>query len=130
MMTLEMTAQTARCIELCVRCHRVCLETMTYCLEQGGHHADPSHIGLLMDGAEICQGSPDLMIRGSEFRERACAACTAVCERCAEDCERFGDDERMRACAQVCRQCADSCREMARVGVMQERRSGVNRGRC
>jgi hypothetical protein len=41
------------CIQECNRCHDICLESVTYCLEMGGEHAVPSHIRLLLDCAEM-----------------------------------------------------------------------------
>ena len=102
-----------QCIEECLSCHRVCLETVTYCLQQGGKHAEATHIQTLLDCAEICQTSANFMLRSSELHGRTCAACAEVCERCAESCEQMGEDEQMRACAEACRRCADSCRQMA-----------------
>ena len=101
------------CIQNCQDCHRACLQTLAYCLEQGGRHAEPAHLRLLMDCAEICQTSADFMIRSSELHAHTCGACAAVCERCADDCERMADDLRMKACADTCRHCAESCRHMA-----------------
>jgi hypothetical protein len=101
------------CIKACRDCAEICLETVRYCLEQGGRHAEPSHIALMLDCAQICQASADFMTRGSELSQRICAVCAEVCERCAESCEAFGDDDRMRACAAACRRCAESCRRMA-----------------
>lgn len=102
------------CIEHCAECHRVCLETLTLCLEKGGRHAARDHIRLLMDCAQICATSADFMIRGSDLHALTCGICAEVCERCAEDCERMNDDSRMQRCADACRRCAESCREMAR----------------
>jgi hypothetical protein len=102
-----------QCIQNCTDCHHICLETVLYCLRQGGKHAEPDHIRLLLDCAEICQTSANFMIRGSDLHARTCGVCAEVCERCAEDCERMGDDAQMKACAEICRRCADSCRRMA-----------------
>jgi hypothetical protein len=101
------------CIQECQRCHSVCLETIGHCLEMGGEHAQPGHIRLLMDCAEICQTSANFMLRRSDLHGLTCGVCAEVCERCAEDCERFVDDLVMAACAQACRSCARSCRDMA-----------------
>ena len=110
-----------QCIQNCEICHATCLQTVGHCLSRGGKHADPAHIRLLLDCAEICQTSANFMIRGSDLHRFTCGACAAVCERCAGDCERLageaggeqGGDEQMRACANACRHCADSCRKMA-----------------
>jgi hypothetical protein len=102
-----------RCIDECVRCHEVCLSTLPYCLEQGGMHAEESHVTLLLDCANICQTSADFMLRGSDEHSRICAACAAICQRCADDCDQFDGDEVMEACAESCRRCAESCSQMA-----------------
>lgn len=101
------------CISKCHECHQVCLETLTYCLEKGGKHAEGAHVRILMDCALICELSADFIIRKSPFGEQACNLCGDICEKCAESCESIGDDEQMRRCAEVCRQCAESCRESA-----------------
>src|SRR3546814_5683909 len=41
------------CIDNCTQCHATCLETINYCLSQGGQHAAPEHIGLLATCADI-----------------------------------------------------------------------------
>lgn len=94
-------------------CHRICEETITHCLYVGGAHADPDHIRLLMDCADICRTAADFMVRGSRFSPSISALCADVCEACAADCERFTDDAQMVACVQACRRCAQACREMA-----------------
>lgn len=109
----HMSEEMQSCIKACSDCHEICLETVTYCLEKGGEHAEAPHIRVLLDCAEICETSHDFMLRGSDLHGRTCDVCAQVCERCAEDCERFGDDEQMRACAEACRRCAESCRRMA-----------------
>lgn len=102
------------CVQNCTECHRICLETAAYCLQKGGKHAEPNHVRLLLDCAQICQTSADFMIRGSDLHTWTCAVCAEICEVCAKDCESMGDDQQMKRCAEVCRRCADSCREMAR----------------
>lgn len=101
------------CIEACTTCHQVCVETVSYCLQQGGDHAAPEHIRLLLDCAEICQTSANFMVRGSEHHALTCGVCAEICEMCAESCEALGEDAQMQRCAEECRRCAASCREMA-----------------
>lgn len=103
------------CIDQCQRCHDTCTETVTYCLEMGGEHAQPEHIRVMLDCAQICQTSADFMLRMSDLPGKTCEVCALVCETCADDCDRFADDETMQNCAEVCRSCARSCREMAKV---------------
>lgn len=107
------SAEMQECIDNCTECHVICVDTATYCLEMGARHAEPAHLRLLMDCADICQTSANFMLRGSDLHAGVCAVCADICERCAEDCERFRDDERMQRCAEVCRRCADSCRRMS-----------------
>lgn len=101
------------CIEACTTCHQVCVETVSYCLQQGGDHAAPEHIRLLLDCGEICQTSANFMVRGSEHHALTCGVCAEICEMCAESCEALGEDAQMQRCAEECRRCAASCREMA-----------------
>lgn len=101
------------CIQNCLDCHRICLQTITHCLQKGGKHAAPEHIRLLWDCAEICQTSANFILRGSSFHGDTCNVCAEICRACAEDCANFPDDEEMQACADMCRRCAESCQEMA-----------------
>jgi hypothetical protein len=108
------SAEMQSCIEECLECHRICVETATHCLTLGGEHASPDHVGTLLDCADICQTSANFMLRGSHQHAETCAVCAEVCSVCAESCEAMaGDDDLMRRCAQVCRRCAESCRKMA-----------------
>jgi len=109
----QMGAEMQQCINECLACHALCLETITYCVQKGGKHVEQSHLQLLTDCAEACQVSANFMCRGSELHGRYCAVCAEVCNRCAESCDKFGDDEQMKACAEACRRCAESCQRMA-----------------
>lgn len=99
-------------IDDCLACSRMCQETVGYCLEAGGHHAEAPHIRLLLDSARLAESTAGLMLRGSEFVAEAAALCATVATRCAQDCEGFGDDSQMQACAEVCRRCATSCHQV------------------
>lgn len=109
----QMSADMQQCIQECLNCHSICLQTVSHCLQMGGKHADPQHIALLLDCAEICQTSANFMLRGSPLHGRTCGVCAEVCELCAQSCEQMGDDAMMQACAAACRRCAESCRQMA-----------------
>lgn len=108
-----MNEQMQSCIQECLDCHRVCLETITHCLEKGGRHAEPDHIRLLTDCAEICQTSANFMLRGSDLHPMTCEVCAEVCAECADDCERFDGDAQMQNCAAACRSCSEMCQTMA-----------------
>lgn len=98
------------CVDACNRCHQMCLhEAMNHCLESGGGHVAPDHFRLMMNCAEICQTSANLMLSASAFSNQFCRVCAEVCEACAKSCEQIGMDD----CARVCRECAESCRRMA-----------------
>jgi len=56
-----------QCIQDCIRCHQVCIETINHCLQKGGKHAAAEHIRTLADCAEICQTSANFMLRNSEL---------------------------------------------------------------
>lgn len=120
--TVTQNTNTQECIDNCTECGRVCLETVIWCLQQGGDHAAPSHIRLLLDCAEICRTSADFMIRGSDFHAQTCGLCADICERCAESCGEM-EGETMRRCAEVCRRCVESCRRMAEAGIMESEQS-------
>ncbi len=109
----ERSTHMQECIDNCTTCHAVCLETITYCLQQGGKHAEPGHIRLLQDCAQICATSADFMLRNSKQHKLTCGVCAEICRACAESCERMGNDEVTRRCAEICRQCGDSCERMA-----------------
>jgi hypothetical protein len=110
----QMTAEIQRCIQRCMECHQACMETVNHCLELGGKHAEPSHIRLLMDCAEICATAADFMMRGSHRHSQICGVCEDICKDCAKDCETMANGDRsMLVCAEVCRSCADTCHEMA-----------------
>lgn len=107
-------AQPSRedCINSCQECYSACFEAVNYCLQKGGKHADPTHIRLLLDCADVCQFCAGAMLRHTELYQAFCTASAEACERCAESCEKFPDDEQMKKCAEICRSCADDCRSM------------------
>ena len=108
----QMGGGMQECIQNCLDCHRICLETVQQCLQMGGKHAEANHIRMLLDCAQICITSADFMSRGSEFHGLTCGVCAEICQRCADECERIGGDF-MQRCAEICRRCAESCRQMA-----------------
>ena len=108
------TKEMQQCIDECLNCYSICLQTVQHCLELGGKHAEASHIRVLDDCAEICQTSAGFMLRGSPMHARVCGVCAEVCRECERECRRMGDDETMRECADACRRCAESCERMAK----------------
>lgn len=99
------------CIDSCNHCHDICLHAaMTQCLERGGDHAEPAHLRLMLDCAEICRTAADFMLSGSRFHAKTCAVCAEVCKACEESCEAL---DGMEECANICRECHERCRAMA-----------------
>ena len=112
--TARLSPEMQRCIDECLHCYSLCEQTAAHCLILGGRHAEPSHIRLLMDCADICRMAAGFMLRGSDYHGRICETCADVCRACAEDCERVDPtDQLMKECAAQCRSCADSCARMA-----------------
>lgn len=110
----QLDQQMQECIQNCINCASVCSQTLNYCLEMGGRHAEAMHIKILMDCAEICQTSASFMLRGSQFHGKVCGVCAEVCKACAQFCQHLGaDDSQMQACADECNRCAQSCQQMA-----------------
>jgi hypothetical protein len=109
---MEREPEMQRCLDDCLDCHVLCLETVTYCLEEGGTHAETGHLRLLLDCAEICQTNANYILRRSNLHLRTCRVCTDVCDRCGQACEEFDEDAQMKACAESCRRCEQSCRQM------------------
>lgn len=115
-MTQQKNSEMQLCSQACTDCYRICVKTLQHCLHMGGKHAEPNHIRLMLDCAEICQTSANFMLRGSDLHPRTCDVCVDVCERCAEECERIAPgDEDMARCAELCRRCAESYAQMAAV---------------
>jgi hypothetical protein len=108
----EMDMAMSQCIEECVKCHRVCVDTASRAMLIGGEHADAGRLILLMDCAQICQVNADFMLRKSYFHVQMCDICADICEWCAQSCDDLAADPLMKTCAQVCRRTALFCREM------------------
>jgi hypothetical protein len=110
----QASGEMMQCINNCMDCHAVCLQTISHCLQLGGRHAEAEHIRTLQDCAQICATSADFMLRGSPLHARTCGVCAEVCDACADSCERMAqNDQQMQACVDACRRCAESCRRMA-----------------
>jgi hypothetical protein len=103
-------AELLRCIEDCERCHRACLRAMSYCLEQGGRHAELPHFRLLLASANVCRMTADAMLAGFPFYEHLCAVCARMCRDCAQSCCDFDD---LQDCGDACRTCVHSCTQIA-----------------
>ncbi|MFC0407425.1 four-helix bundle copper-binding protein [Roseomonas elaeocarpi] len=111
---MNMSPAMKACIEACTTSHREVLHCITHCLHKGGSHAEPGHIGIMTDCAEICAASLNFMLRDSRHAPHLCRECAEICTQCAESCANHPDaDDHMRQCAEACRRCAEACRAMA-----------------
>lgn len=99
------------CMDACHTCHVSCLSmAMTHCLELGGTHAEPRHMRLMLDCAEICALTINFIARSSDHHRHICRECAEICRACAESCEGLSG---MEECAATCRRCAAACEKMA-----------------
>ena len=102
-----------QCIKDCISCYGECMSCIPHCLSIGGKHADPKHITLMMECAEMCNMSATFMQLRGQFAYEHCQLCAKVCDACAESCSSIdADDSMMQKCADFCRKCAESCRNM------------------
>ena len=99
------------CIANCSDCHDVCTATAAYCAEQSSDAAKVELIRTLLDCAQSCDVSRDMMLRSSPLHAIYCRGCAHACGSCAAACDQF-DDPLLQACAEVCRRCMASCRKM------------------
>jgi hypothetical protein len=89
-------------------CHQACIEGLSFGLQHRGESAHLLHARLMLDCAQVCDATRDLMLRSSDFAHQMAALCAEVCTRCAASCDRVGAG--MEPCAEACRRCADACR--------------------
>ncbi len=107
----HLLSEMQSCIETCQTCHITCLQmAATHCLEMGDAHAEPQHMRLMLDCAQICATAADFMARGSAHHTHICRECAEICRACAASCDAL---EGMEECAAICRRCAESCDAMA-----------------
>jgi hypothetical protein len=102
-----------QCIQDCLDCFSICKNTLSYCIRQGGEHAELKHLSVMMDCAEICNTAAAFMLSGSTNHALTCGACADICKQCAQSCYAFNDSQ-MKECADMCTKCAKSCAAMAK----------------
>jgi hypothetical protein len=99
------------CIQRCLDCHRICLETvMNERLPSGDNEFGQEHLRLMMTCAEICQTCANFMISGSEQHTLICGVCAEICRRCSANCQKVGG---LEDCVQACDACATHCEGLA-----------------
>lgn len=103
--------QMNECIEACLDCYRICLDTASgHCLEEGGAHVEPKHYRLMLACVETCRTSAHVMLLDTPLHRETCNACAKICDACAESCREL---DGMEKCVEACERCAALCREMA-----------------
>jgi hypothetical protein len=110
---IGISTDVRHCVEAFSDCYTSCTETLTYCLDVGGALADPEHLRLLIDCAEICQTGQNTLLRGSGLSQLLATVGAEACEKCADSCRALdGSDEQLESCAEMCLHCAGTCREL------------------
>lgn len=113
MTQVTLTQEMSECIELCQRCHSVCLNMATgHCLEKGGRHVEPEHLKTMLVCAEVCRTAAYVMITGSGLHRQVCAVCADICDACMSSCRDLDD---MDECLEICERCKNSCESMTSV---------------
>jgi hypothetical protein len=119
-------SETAHCIKNCLSSHRVCLETLHYCLSQKSTHFQGRHIAIMEMCAEACELAAKMMIADIQFHRQSCVVAFELCTACAEECEKYEVDAKMLRCAEFCRTSAESCRGMMGTAVHIPAATSVN----
>jgi len=110
----QITTDMQRCIDACANAHAVCVAAVEYCLTVGGKHAEPAHIRMLLDCADICETGQHFMLRNSPLHPRTCALTAEIAEECAQHCEDLPDaGPQLRMTADALRECVLLCRQMS-----------------
>lgn len=108
----SMSAEMQQCLAAVVESERMCMETMTYCLQQGGRMADESLIRALQDASDFCRLTTELLYRRSEWHGRASAMAAEVVGQTARRCTEFGDDAQLKTCSEACLRAASCAKRM------------------
>ncbi len=109
---VTMTKEMQMCMDECMACNRMCMQTMTYCMMMGGQYMEGPVMSMMQDCVLMCRTCADFMMNGSAMCAKVCAMCAEMCMRCAMECEKFMDDAQMMACAKALRECAMACEKM------------------
>lgn len=100
---------TQQCIDNCLECHRVCLETALHCFQRN-QYLGRGFTSLLLGCSQICAINADLVEHYGGCHANICAECADICTECAAECERLADgDPQMLRCAKLCRRAAYFC---------------------
>jgi hypothetical protein len=101
------------CIDNCLEASKVCQSCLQHCLSLGGKHAQPEHISLLLETAEICHVTATFMLATSKFTHELAGVCSRVCDAAAQSLNEMDpEDPHMVKCMTICKKTADACRNL------------------
>ena len=100
-----------QCIQDCLNCHTVCIDTAQKCRQAGGDHGSKEHVQMMLDCAEMCLTAAHFMQHNSPLYGYVCQAAAQVSNHCANECEQMGDSD----CANACRTASWSCDQMTKM---------------
>ena len=100
-----------QCIQDCLTCHSVCMDTAQKGRQEGGAPAEMGHIQMMLDCAEICLTAAHFMQHNSPLYGYVCQAAAQVSNHCANECDQMGDSD----CANACRNASSSCEQMTKM---------------
>ncbi len=100
-----------QCIEDCMSCYNVCIQTARACQQAGGEHAEQGHIWMLLDCAEICQTVAHFMEHDNPLYGYVTSAAAQITNHCSERCAQMGDDD----CANACKNASWSLQQISKM---------------
>jgi hypothetical protein len=118
-MAVEQQQELETGLQDCLACHRICLETLVFYVQQTDHPIEAAHVHMLLACADSCQSSADLLMLKAASHIYACAASAELCEACANLCAQKADSAQMKLCTETCRRCAESCYYLACLGGLE-----------
>ena len=100
-----------QCIQDCMNCYNVCLQTARACQQAGGEHARQEHIWMLHDCADICQAAAHFLEHSNPLYGYVTSAAAQVTNHCGEQCALMGDDD----CANACKTASWSLQQVSKM---------------
>src|SRR5688500_3106018 len=94
---VDFSKEMKACIEQCLKCYQVCVETKLHGLTMGGEQAQARQISILEICGDICRTSANAMLLGSDLHRITCKACAEICELTAFECDLM-ENETMKNC--------------------------------
>ena len=102
-----------KCVVDCSNAKNVGIQTLRYCLEQGGKFADPENLNKIQDCNELCNIVCSFLLRKSVMTKEMLKICQKACEDCSLFCQQFKEDKQLEACGKYANQASESCKHLA-----------------